>query len=490
MTKLTLGNLLAGLCVAASMPPWGWWPLAFIGIAAYGSYQIRGEINKQSLTHKQRALASFIFGMGWFFPSLAWMWFMTAPGYVVAVFFFAGLFALASWWSSTYMATTARSHATGLALSLTLVETLRLSFPFGGVPLSTLAISQARSPMVLLAPLGGVILITFVVFRISISPGRLRTLTAFAVLLLVAIVWSPTSSTGESLRIALVQGGGEQGTRAVNTNPRIVFERHLEATRTIAAGTVDLVIWPENVIDVYNFEQSREKQEVAQQAQRLGVPISVGITEDVEQGDVDGFLNAQVVVQANGDITDRVDKVRRVPFGEYMPLRGFLSALGAPTNLVPRNAIEGTGPAVLNVGEHKAAVVISWEVFFGGRANEGVVHGGEFIMNPTNGSSYTWTILQTQQVASSLVRAREQGRWVAQVSPTGFSAFITHTGRVIDRTKVSEQRVIATEVPMRTGRTLYSRLGNAPFVIALLLAWGVASAPSIRRQRSKPATDQ
>jgi len=250
------------------------------------------------------------------------------------------------------------------------------------------------------------------------------------------------------------------------------------------------VIWPENVIDVYNFEQSREKQEVAQQAQRLGVPISVGITEDVEQGDVDGFLNAQVVVQANGDITDRVDKVRRVPFGEYMPLRGFLSALGAPTNLVPRNAIEGTGPAVLNVGEHKAAVVISWEVFFGGRANEGVVHGGEFIMNPTNGSSYTWTILQTQQVASSLVRAREQGRWVAQVSPTGFSAFITHTGRVIDRTKVSEQRVIATEVPMRTGRTLYSRLGNAPFVIALLLAWGVASAPSIRRQRSKPATDQ
>ena len=46
----------------------------------------------------------------------------------------------------------------------------------------------------------------------------------------------------------------------------------------------------------------------------------------------------------------------------------------------------------------KVATVISWEVFFGGRANEGVEHGGEFIINPTNGSSYTWTVLQCQQV--------------------------------------------------------------------------------------------
>ncbi len=485
MTPLLLRNLVGGLCVAASMPPWGWWPLAFIGIAIYGVVQLR-----DTLTHKQRALMAFTFGVGWFLPSVAWMWFMTAPGYVVAVVFFAGLHALAAWWSSSYMSSTPRKHSAGLALSHTLVETLRLSFPFGGVPLATLAIGQARSPMVWLAPLGGVILITYMTFRVCIKPGRLRAIGVLLLLFLVALVWSPTSKTGESLRIALVQGGGEQGTRAVNTDPRVVFERHLVATQTIEPGTVDMVIWPENVIDVANFEDSRERLEVAQEAKRLGVPISVGITEDVEQGDVDGFLNAQVVVETNGDISDRVDKVRRVPFGEYMPLRGFLSALGAPTDLVPRNAIAGEGPAALDIAGTKAGVVISWEVFFGGRANEGIVHGGEFIMNPTNGSSYTWTILQTQQVASSLLRAREQGRWVAQVSPTGFSAFITPTGRVIDRTDVSEQKVIVATVPMRTGQTLYSQLGNAPFVIALFLAWGALSAPALRRPRSKVATTQ
>jgi len=485
MTPLLLRNLIAGLCVAASMPPWGWWPLAFVGIVLYGASQFR-----DSLTHKQRATTAFVFGVGWFLPSIAWMWFMTAPGYVVAVVFFAALHALAAWWSSTYMSASPRSHAAGLALSHTLVETIRLSFPFGGVPLATLAISQARSPMVWLASLGGVILITYMMFRVCISPGRLRAFAALLLLFFVVLIWSPTSPTGDSLRIALVQGGGEQGTRAVNTDPRVVFERHLDATASIEAGSVDLVIWPENVIDVANFEESRERMEVAQEAKRLGVPISVGITEDVEQGNVDGFLNAQVVVEQNGDVSDRVDKVRRVPFGEYMPMRGFLSALGAPTDLVPRNAIEGKGPAVLDVAGTQAGVVISWEVFFGGRANEGVAHGGEFIMNPTNGSSYTWTILQTQQVASSILRAREQGRWVAQVSPTGFSAFITPTGRVINRTDVSEQKVIIADVPMRTGRTLYSRLGNAPFVVALVIAWGALSAPRLRRPRSKVATDQ
>jgi apolipoprotein N-acyltransferase len=485
MIPLVLRGVIAGLCVTAAMPPWGWWPLAFFGIGIYGYTQLREDISV-----KQRSVVALCFGLAWFLPSMAWMWFLTAPGFIVAALFFAALHALAAWWSSTYMSQTQRSHARGLALSHTLVETLRLSFPFGGVPLATLAISQARSPLVVLAPLGGVILISYVVFRISISPGRIATLGAFSLLALLAVVWTPTSATGDVLRVALVQGGGEQGTRAVNTNPRVVFERHLFATTQLDPGDSDLVIWPENVIDVENFERSKERVEVAQEAQRLGVPISVGITEDVEQGDIDGFLNAQVVVQPNGEITDRVDKVRRVPFGEYMPLRTFLSALGAPTNLVPRNAIAGEGPAVLEVAGTKAAVVISWEVFFGGRVNEGVTYGGEFIMNPTNGSSYTWTILQTQQVASSILRAREHGRWVAQVSPKGFTAFITPSGDVRDRTKVSEQKVIIADVPLRSGRTLFSRLGNGPIIIALLLAWVLASRPGLRRPRTKTPTDQ
>ena len=54
----------------------------------------------------------------------------------------------------------------------------------------------------------------------------------------------------------------------------------------------------------------------------------------------------------------------------------------------------------------------------------------QVLLNPTNGASYTGTLLQTQQIASSRLRALETGRWVAQVAPTGFTAFIDDTGHV------------------------------------------------------------
>jgi len=203
---------------------------------------------------------------------------------------------------------------------------------------------------------------------------------------------------------------------------------------------------------------------------RLNAPFLVGITEDV---DASAFTNAQVVVNVDGTLGDRYDKVRRVPFGEFVPLRGALETLGAPVDRIPRDARAGEGPGLLRVGESTLAVAISWEVFFAGRANEGVELGAAMLINPTNGSSYTGTILQTQQVASSRLRAVETGRWVVQVSPTGFSAFVSPSGEVFDRTGVSERRVIVREVPMREGRTIYSYIGDQSILIvtsATLLA--------------------
>ena len=194
------------------------------------------------------------------------------------------------------------------------------------------------------------------------------------------------------------------------------------------------------------FDGSEELALVAAEAERLGVPFAVGVTEDVAD-QPGGSPTPQIVVSPDGDVTSRYDKVRRVPFGEYVPLRGLLEALGAPLDQVPTDAVAGTGPAVLDLPDGtRLGVVISWEVFFGGRAREGVKAGGEVILNPTNGASYTGTIVQTQQVASSRLRAIETGRWVVQVSPTGFSAFVTPDGDVLQRTAVSEQAVIRQEI--------------------------------------------
>ena len=69
------------------------------------------------------------------------------------------------------------------------------------------------------------------------------------------------------------------------------------------------------------------------------------------------FAHGRWMFMHNGQIGG-YEKVRRVPFGEYMPLRGLLDTLGAPVDQVPRDAIAGTGPAVLDLptGDRLAVV--------------------------------------------------------------------------------------------------------------------------------------
>jgi apolipoprotein N-acyltransferase len=474
----------AGALVAFSLPPWGWWPLAFVGIAILD--RLVADRPRRS-----RFARTWIFGLGWLGPGMGWMWFLSPPGYIVAVAAYAGYLGLAA-----AIAPGGRWRRLALPAALTVAEAVRFVWPFGGVPLASLGISQAMSPLSETARLGGVILITWLTFLAgsALSAAWERSwreaalLAAVPVALVLLGTIAPSGhDTGRSLTVALVQGGGPQGTRAADTDPREVFERHLAATRQITQP-VDLVLWPENVIDVNGgpFATSPEFAEVAAEAARLDAPFSVGITEDAGEY----FANAQVIVTPEGEITSRYDKVRRVPFGEYMPLRPLLRAFGAPTDLVPRDALPGTGPAVLDLpsGE-RLAVMISWEVFFGGRARDGVSHGGTVLVNPTNGSSYTGTVLQTQQVASSRLRALEQGRWEAQVAPTGFSAFVTDEGEVLDRTGISEQAVLVREAPLREGRTIYSYLGELPLVAAALAVVVLGVLLGRRDERRSAAAD-
>ena len=482
--------LIAGLLVAFSMPPWGWWPLAFMGLAMFTSLELTAS------SARQRFSTGFVFGLGWFFPALAWMWFLTAPGYIVGVAMYASLHGLAS--LVVVRKDNNRSFLFLSPVAHILIEVLRMCVPFGGVPLATLGIAQVGGPLHRVASVGGVILLSWLTWQVgallakrprdfSVDHQHRRLLWSLCLLVLVGSYFAPRgSNTGRDFHVVAVQGGGPQGTRAINTDPRDVVDRHLAATSTIindSADPIDLVVWPENVIDVVDFESSVEAQEIGLEAARIGAPFAVGITEDLNR---EHFTNAQVIVTNEAEVVDRYDKVRRVPFGEYMPMRSFLKSLGAPVDQVPRDALAGTGRAILDVptsmGSERIGVVISWEVFFGGRAREGVKDGAGFIINPTNGSSYTWTVLQSQQVASSKLRAIETGRWVVQVSPTGFSAFVDPEGNVYQRTGVSEQKVISRDIAIRSGQTLYVALGDKPWIalLALVFLIGIANRSKTR----------
>jgi apolipoprotein N-acyltransferase len=479
---LALGS---GVLVALSMPPWGFWPLAFVGIVLF--HLALGERPPRG----QRMLLGFLFGAGWMYLGTAWMVQLTLPGYLVAGAVFASFHLLAE-----LVVLPGPPDVITRPAAHTLAEALRFSFPFGGVPLATLGMSQVGGPVVGIVRVGGVILLTWFVFQVCASGVELvrrarrhdvgsafRSVAAVSLVVAIvvlgaAFVAPQGSPTGESMRVAAVQGGGEQGTSALEVPAALVTDRHLEATRSIPDDAdLDLVLWPENTIAVDVFDGSPIAEAIAAEAARLDAPIAVGVTEEPR-------INSQTMVAPDGEVLGRYVKVRRVPYGEYVPLRGILEAIGAPVGQVGRDAVAGTGPALLELPDGTpVGVVISWEVFFAGRAREGVKLGAEVILNPTNGASYTGTIVQTHQVASSRLRALENGRWVVQAAPTGFTAIVDADGTVLQRTAVSERNVLFDTVELRTGRTWYTNLGDAPYIVALLLVLGVTSALTIHATR-------
>lgn len=491
--RAALRAIIAGLLIAASVPPWGWWPLAFIGIAMWDRLLANA-------TPRRRFLRSWIMGIAWFAPAMLWMVDLTAPGYPIAVLFFAAYIGVAG------LAVPGRARPSwirwiAVPAAFTLAEAARSTFPFGGVPLATVSMGQAAAPLGQIARVLCAIGVTFFVGVMGVALSALwerRHLLGTIAIGAVITMWlfavlAPAGHDIRTIEAAVVQGGGPQGTRATETDSREVFERHLAATELVTTP-VDLVVWPENVVEVEGpITANREGAELSALSKELDTTLIAGVTEGI---DSTSFTNLSIAFLPDGSIGDSYEKVRRVPFGEYVPMRGLIESIaGSGSGLPMRDARAGTAPAILRTPAGDLAIAISWEIFFTNRGRDGVLHGGQILLNPTNGSSYWLTEVQTQQVASSQLRAIETGRWVLQAAPTGFSAIVTAYGEVVARTSISEQAVLQQEVTLRSGDTIATIIGPLPIMFASLLlvalAWwfatkGFTTARTRVRSRRSP----
>ena len=474
-------SVAAGLLIAASVPPWGFWPCAFIGIAILES----SLANKAA---KNRLSRGFLTGLAWLLPATFWMIDLTLPGWIAAALIHSSFIGIG-------MALVPPKKGRQLALIgiMTLIELARWRFPFGGVPLATIPIGQASGPIAPVAKVAGPLLIVAIttaagclISSVILSPKKAVKPIIFALLLTIAIgtitTVAPDGREVESINVAVVQGGGPQRTRATPTGAAIVFANQVSATESVQTP-VDLVVWPENVV---NPDPDLPKAD--RNPSRLYADDARSTLEDISQSldtvfaagwfhqdpeNSDSNLNYVEVLEPDGQIAGKFDKVRTVPFGEFVPLRSFVERF-AKDSLPARDVLPGTEPAVIETSLGKLGVVISWEVFFEERAREAADHDAKIIINPTNGASYWLTQVQSQQIASRQLRAIETGRWVLQSAPTGFSAIVDPSGKVLDRTGISEQAVIQKTVGLRSGNTWYTQTGIWPMMLIslLLFAWG------------------
>ena len=216
-------------------------------------------------------------------------------------------------------------------------------------------------------------------------------------------------------------GGGPRGVR--QTDPQAV--RPPPRSQLLPSGPVDLVLWPEDVVDVdLPIEDTDEAAEIGAEAQRLQATLVAGVVEDNGE---DRFRTRRWCgVRTDGSV-GRYDKVHRVPFGEYVPFRGLIDHL-ADLSAIPRDAVPGHGSGMVRTPAAPVGLMVSYEVFFPDRARAAVRAGAQVLLVPTNASSFGTGQVPAQELAAARLRALETGRWVVQAAPTGY-AIIGPDGR-------------------------------------------------------------
>ena len=390
VNSVLLGGL-AGLLIAFSLPPWGWWPLAFAGFALF-------DFLCEGATKRNRFFSGWAAGLVWLAMGELWMFDLTAAGYVLVFLVFGAGYGLVA-----VAAGNGDSRLLLLPAGFVLYEWFRWSWPFGGVPLATVPMTQVNSPLSAVLPLGGGLLLTAVTVATGITL-RLVIERRFdmagvvfgsVVVAVIAGTLAPNGSAIADLDVAVVQGGGPQRTRADACENQRVFDRHREATASIDRA-VDLVMWPENVVNpiedgrplgrcedlFYMSEAVADTAAIARSQNAVLIPGWFHSAGEVSPGNT---VNYSTAITPEGETVSRYDKVRIVPFGEFVPLRGLIERFSS--DVPNRDVLQGTGPAVLESPAATLGISISWEIFFENRGRAAILDGGEILVNPTNGSS-------------------------------------------------------------------------------------------------------
>jgi apolipoprotein N-acyltransferase len=419
--------------------------------------------------------------MGYFTVALAWMTDLTVPGWVVATPVQALIMAV----PMALVPCVGRGRSGAIPSALIIGEAIRWVVPFGGVPMSSLAMGPIDTYLVDVVRVGGPLLLIGAIGLVAIMvegalSTRFRTvigsLVAVGILVGVAQV-APTGRSEDVIMASVVQAGGELGTRAASSDQVAVLDRHLAAIEANPIDT-DLMVWSESSVTTFApLEQSRELSILSELATDLNTVIVANFSEI----DGDNFRNASVSIDPGMGLIDRYDKVHLVPFGEYIPLRGLIENF-ADLSLISREALPGSGPGIIKSRLGPIGNVISFEVYFPERVRSGIRSGARIITNPTLASSYTNSLVPEQSLASARLRAVESDRWVLQASTTGYSAIVAPDGKVVARSNLKQQTVLTSQVQLRTGDTWATRFGKLPIsILATLLLGGSALVGSRRR---------
>jgi apolipoprotein N-acyltransferase len=299
---------------------------------------------------------------------------------------------------------------------------------------------------------------------------------------------------GEPVRVAVLQGNVAQDQKWDARLVDMISERYLSMTREALAAGATFILWPESSTP-YLFENDLVRGGAVRRLAREGNATLLIGSDQVEPVKAQPGVkqprslayNAAFLVKPDGAVGAIYRKMHLVPFGEYVPLKRMLFFVGPIVESVS-DFTPGTEPVLMPVGQHTASTAICYEVIYGNMIRDSVQQGSELLTTITNDSWYGRSSAAFQHWDQAVLRAIENGRYLARAANTGISGFVDPHGRVLAKSGLFEPGILIQDLRFLHGRTIYSRIGDlvAWLSLALVLAALLASllAPAGNRERS------
>jgi apolipoprotein N-acyltransferase len=312
-----------------------------------------------------------------------------------------------------------------------------------------------------LAPMTGVYGLSFVFAMLGCAvalvilrrPRReLAWLIALPLLVLLPRAPAPVRGSGQAL---LVQPNIDSEMVWTEDSLRALEQRLAALSRAPGAS---FIVWPEVPAPFYpgNPAFREYSAQIARGAHAYFLFGAVGYTERREP------LNSALMLDPSGTVEDRYDKIKLVPFGEFVP------PAFAWVNRITKEAGDfapGNRVVIFPVGAHRIGAFICYESAFPDLVREFSRSGAEVLVNLSNDGYFGFSAAREQHLALVRMRAAENRRWILRATNNGITAAIDPAGRVTQRVEPFRELAAVVRYDYAREQTPYTRHGD-------WFAWG------------------
>ncbi|MCC3779944.1 apolipoprotein N-acyltransferase, partial [Streptomyces sp. UNOB3_S3] len=366
------------------------------------------------------------------------------------------------------------------------VELVR-SWEYLGGPWGLLGASQWQvAPALRMASVGGVWLVGFVLVAVNtavvalVSAPCARTVAVAGVLACTAAVagvwgWAPVPELAGTVRVAVVQPGIVDGVGSVQRR----FDREEELTKRLAGQRVDLVVWGESSVGQDLGSRPDLRDRLAALSRTVGADLLVNV--DARRSDRPGIFKSSVLVGPEGPTGDRYDKMRLVPFGEYVPARSLLGWATSVGKAAGEDRRRGEAQVVMRLPDTRGrgllvGPLVCFESAFPDMSRQLARDGAQLLVAQSATSTFQQSWAPAQHASLAALRAAETWRPMVHATLTGVSTVADPRGRIVgERLGTDRSAAAVYDVPLARGTSPYVRAGDWAVYASLtvLVLYGV-----------------